>query len=318
MHILITGVAGFVGFNFANELIKKKFKVIGIDNLNNYYSKKLKLERIKILNRNKNFQFFKIDLINKSKIKKIFQKFRFYEVYNFAAQAGVRYSIKNPCAYIDTNVSGFTNIIGLSNEFSVKKFYYASSSSVYGNCKKYPINEKQKLNPINIYGLSKKFNEEIARNFYDMYNFKSIGLRFFTVFGEWGRPDMFILKFLDSSFNSKKFILNNNGKHFRDFTYIGDVVHILMKLRELKIIGPEIFNICSNKPISLKKIISFYRDKIPNTKIIIGKKQKLDVYKTHGDNKKIISKIKKFKFTETKTSLKNTLYWFKKYHKLIA
>jgi UDP-glucuronate 4-epimerase len=318
MYILITGVAGFVGFNFANELIKKKYKVIGIDNLNSYYSKKLKLERIKILSQNKNFRFLKIDLIYKNKIKKIFQKFKFSEVYNFAAQAGVGYSIKNPCAYIDTNVSGFANIISLSNEFGVKKFYYASSSSVYGNCQKYPIKEKQKLNPINIYGLSKKFNEEIARNFYDMYNFKSVGLRFFTVFGEWGRPDMFILKFLDSSFNSKKFVLNNNGKHFRDFTYIVDVVHILMKLRKLKITGPEIFNICSNKPVGLKKIINFYKDKIPYTKIILGKKQKLDMYKTHGDNKKIISKIKKFNFTETKISLKNTLDWFKKYHKLIA
>lgn len=318
MHILITGVAGFIGFNLANQLIKKEVKVIGIDNINSYYSKKLKLERIKILNQNNNFKFFKLDIQNKDQIRKIFTKYKIIEVYNFAAQAGVRYSMINPNAYIDTNVCGFTNIISLSNEFKIKKFFYASSSSVYGDCQNYPIKENQELNPINIYGLSKKFNEEIARNFYNIYNFKSVGLRFFTVFGEWGRPDMFIIKFLNASFKSRKFTLNNKGYHYRDFTYIKDVISILLKLRKINFFKPEIFNICSNKPIGLKKIISFYKKKIPNTKIILKNKQKLDIYKTHGSNKKILLKIKKFSFTNYKISLKNTLEWFKKNKELIS
>tara|TARA_Y100000590_G_C15527794_1_gene941966 strand:+ start:458 stop:1042 length:585 start_codon:yes stop_codon:yes gene_type:complete len=194
MKILITGVAGFIAFNFAKELSKlKNVKVIGLDNFSSYYSLKLKHKRINNLKKNKNFNFFKIDLLEKKKVYNLFKKNRFDEVYNFAAQAGVRYSLENPTAYIDTNVCGFSNLISISQQFGTKKFYYASSSSVYGDSNNFPLNENEKIYPKNIYGLSKKFNEEIAQNFFEMYNFKSIGLRFFTIFGEWGRPDMFIL-----------------------------------------------------------------------------------------------------------------------------
>ena len=188
----------------------------------------------------------------------------------------------------------------------MKKLFYASSSSVYGESIKFPLNEKEKIYPKNIYGLTKKFNEEIAQNFFEMYKFKSIGLRFFTVFGEWGRPDMFILKLLNSSFKNRKFYLNNNGNHFRDFTYIKDVISIILKLKKQRIFRHEVYNICSNNPVGLKKIISFISKFTPKTKIILRKKQLADIFKTHGDNRKILNKIKGFKFTQLNISVLNT------------
>ena len=317
MKILITGIAGFIAFNFAKELCKNKnLKIVGVDNFSDYYSVKLKKKRVHNLKKFKNFKFIKIDLIEKKKIFQIFKSNKFSEVYNFAAQAGVRYSMENPTIYVDTNVCGFSNLISASQKFKVKKFYYASSSSIYGDNNKFPLNEKEKVNPKNMYGLTKKFNEEIAQNFYEMHKFKSIGLRFFTVFGEWGRPDMFILKLLNSSFKKKKFYLNNKGNHYRDFTYIKDVVSIILKLRNQKISGHDIYNICSNNPVGLKKIILFISKFTPKTRIILRRKQLADIYKTHGDNKKILKKIKKFKFTNLNTSILNTINWYKKYQNL--
>ena len=312
MKIFITGVAGFIAFNFAKEILKNKnIKVIGFDNINNYYSIKLKKARIQELNKFRNFKFIKGNLIDKKKLNKIFNSNNFNEIYNFAAQAGVRYSIEHPTLYIENNVKGFINLIDISRIKKIKKFYYASSSSVYGDSNNFPLKEKTLIHPKNIYGLSKKFNEEIAQNYFEIYKFKSIGLRFFTVFGEWGRPDMFFIKLLNASFNKKKFYLNNRGNHLRDFTYIGDVVNILMKLRKEKISKNEIFNICSNKPVGLNNIISFISKYIPKTKIILRGQQRADIYKTHGDNKKIIKKIKKFKFTKIEVALINTIKWFK-------
>ncbi len=317
MKILITGIAGFIAFNFAEKLLKQKnVKVIGIDNFSSYYSVKLKKKRIIHLKKNKNFKFFKIDLIEKNKLVKLFQKNKFDEVHNFAAQAGVRYSMQNPTAYVDTNVSGFSNIMSLSKDFKIKKFFYASSSSVYGDNNKFPLKETEKIYPKNIYGLTKKFNEEIAQNFYDMHNFRSIGLRFFTVFGEWGRPDMFLFKILNASFSKKIFYLNNKGNHYRDFTYIDDVISILLRLRKIKIVNHEIYNICSNNPVGLKKVIKFISNYIPKTKIVLRKKQLADIFKTHGCNKKVTRKLKNLKFTKLEKSLLNTVRWFERNKKL--
>ena len=312
MKILITGIAGFIAFNFAKEISKNRnVKIVGIDNFSDYYSVRLKKKRIQLLNKNKNFKFLKIDLLEKDKIIKIFKTFKFDEVYNFAAQAGVRYSMENPSAYIDTNVSGFSNLISVAKSFKTKKFFYASSSSVYGDNNRFPLHEKEEINPKNIYGLSKKFNEEIAQNFFEMYNFKSIGLRFFTVFGEWGRPDMFMLKLLNAAYKKRKFFLNNKGNHYRDFTYIKDVISLVIKLRKVKNDKHEVYNICSNKPIGLKKVINFIGKFTPKTKIILRKKQLADIYKTHGSNTKIKKKIGNFNFTNLEVSIKNTINWYK-------
>ena len=225
MNILITGCAGFIGYSFAAKILKtnKNIKVIGIDNLNNFYSIKLKKKRLLEVKNFKNFKFYKVDLLNKKSLDNIFKKNKIDIIFNFAAQAGVRYVSSHPEKFIDSNIYGFHNLIEVSKKYKISKFFYASSSSVYGDKNIYPVSEDDKLYPKNIYGLSKKMNEEYADMLLDNKT-KYIGLRFFTVFGEWGRPDMLILKFLDYAKKNKKFLLNNSGNHWRDFTYIDDVV----------------------------------------------------------------------------------------------
>ena len=202
MKILITGVAGFIGFNLAKFFLEtnKKIKIIGIDNLDDYYSVKLKKDRIKNINKFKNFKFIKLDVYNKKALDKLFKKNKFDYVYHLAAQAGVRYSIENPQKYYNSNIIGFTNLLEVLRKNKVKKIIYASSSSVYGDSKKFPLKENLILKPKNIYALSKKFNEDLANVYKDLYKLNILGIRFFTVFGEWGRPDMFMLKYLKNIF----------------------------------------------------------------------------------------------------------------------
>ena len=318
MTILITGAGGFIGNNFCQKLADRepKSKIICIDNINNYYSTKIKKLRIKRILKYKNVKFFRIDITDQIKLENLFKKYKFLEVYNFAAQAGVRYSEKNPNAYTKSNVEGFINLISLSRKNKIKKFFYASSSSVYGDCNNFPLKENQNLNPKNFYGMTKKLNEEIAKNYYENYKFKSVGLRFFTVFGEWGRPDMFMIKYLNAIYNKKKFYLNNFGKHIRDFTYIEDVTNILIQLRNKKISNNNIYNICSNKPIGLIKIIKYLQTFSPKIKINKRKFQKSDVYKTHGDNTRIIKFLKFKKFTNGYQALRKTHDWFLKNKKI--
>ena len=221
--ILITGSAGFIGFNFSRDLLNKKgYKIIGLYNFNDYYDINLKKRRNKILKKFKNYKFFKIDINNKVKLKKIFQNNKIDYVFHFAAQAGVRYSIDYPRKYVESNIVGFYNIIENVKNYKIKRLFYASSSSVYGENNNFPLNERDVVSPKNIYGLSKKVNEEISQIFNKFYNVKLIGLRFFTIYGEWGRPDMMMLNFIESYFKRKTFKLYNFGNHVRDFTYIGD------------------------------------------------------------------------------------------------
>ena len=255
MKILITGAAGFIGYSFCKYLLNKtNYKVYGIDNLNNYYDVKIKKDRLKILKKSKNFKFKKLDIRNNHLLDIIFRKNKFDFVFNLAAQAGVRYSIKHPRKYIDSNITGFFNIIENSKKYNVKRLFYASSSSVYGESKSFPLDEKEIINPKNIYALSKKINEEISSIFNKYYKLNVTGLRFFTVYGEWGRPDMMMMKFIDCYFKKKTFQLYNYGKHFRDFTYIDDVIKIMFKLlkKNKKLKSNDVLNVCSNRPISLK------------------------------------------------------------------
>lgn len=314
MKILITGIAGFIGFNFAKFLIEKKYKIIGIDNLNDYYDVNLKKRRLKQLFNSKNFKFYKVDLIEKKKIKEIFKNNNIDFIFHFAAQAGVRYSIDHPAKYIDSNILGFYNLIENIKNFKIKRLFYASSSSVYGENKNFPLNEKEHIFPKNIYGLSKKINEEIGFIFNKYYNTKLIGLRFFTVYGEWGRPDMMMMKYIDCFYKKKIFYLNNYGNHSRDFTYIGDVVNILYLLlkRHKKLKSYDLFNICSNKPINLKKIISFMKKNKIHPKVKKVSLQKADILKTHGDNKKLLKSIKYKKFSDWKISVRKTIVWYQK------
>ena len=285
---------------------------MGVDNLNSYYSVPLKKKRLSILKKNKKFHFFKNDISDYKKLEKIFKLHKIDLVINLAAQAGVRYSILNPKEYLKSNILGFFNIAELCRAFKVKKIFYASSSSVYGEKKIFPFKEEQNVNPKNVYSLSKKNNEEMAKVFSSYYNLKFVGLRFFTIYGEWGRPDMFILKYISSIQNRKTFYLNNYGDHYRDFTYINDAIKNLLILIKKKLKSKhEIFNICSNHSVSIKKILILLNKEFGSPKIIRRKKQLADVYKTHGSNKKLI-KITKFKdYTDIETGLCNVIQWAK-------
>jgi len=319
MKILVTGAAGFIGFNFSKFLLEKtNLDVIGVDNLNNYYSVNVKKSRLQVLKKFKNFGFVKIDITNKKKLEKIF-KTKIDAVFHFAAQAGVRYSIKNPRAYIESNTLRFFNIIDFSIKNKVKKIFYASSSSVYGESKKFPLKESDSINPKNIYGLTKKNNEEISELLSKYANISCIGLRFFTVFGEWGRPDMLINKYLKSIFYKKeKFYLNNFGHHTRDFTYIKDINKILFNLlKKKRFKGHTVFNICSNKPIKITKILDIISNEVKRKpKIYKREFQQADVIKTHGDNNKIKKYTNIKKFTETSLAISSVANWYKKNWKI--
>ena len=320
MQILITGSAGFIGFNLAKYLLEKSnVRIIGIDSLNNYYSKKLKKDRIKELLKFKRFSFFHTNILNKKKVEKIFKIKKIDYVINLAAQAGVRYSLEKPNEFVDNNIQGFYNLIDVAKNFKIKKFIYASSSSIYGDSKKFPLKETQNVKPKNIYALSKKINEEMAEVFSKQYNISFIGLRFFTVYGEWGRPDMFMMKYLNSSYKKGiNFYLNNYGKHTRDFTYILDACRIIEKLvLSKKNIRHEIFNICSNNPKKLTDIIKSINNlTLKKPKLFKRKLQQADVIKTHGSNKKIKKFLGNQHFTSINQGLRITVNWFRKYYNL--
>ncbi len=315
MKILVTGSCGFIGFHLSKYFLEKNNFVVGIDNLNSYYSVKLKKDRLKELNKNKKFKNFKFDLQNQKKINAIFSKFKFDYVFHLAAQAGVRYSINEPRKYIDSNINGYYNVLEACKNFKIKRLIYASSSSVYGDSKKFPLKENHILQPNNTYSLTKKFNEDIAKVFNKYYKINMTGIRFFTIYGEWGRPDMFINKLIFSNLKKKTFFLNNFGNHFRDFTYVGDVVEILYKLvKTKKIQNNQVFNICSNNPINLNYVIKLLQKNLGKTKIKKRTLQKADVIKTHGCNKKI-NKLVSFKnYTNFVNGLEKTIQWSKKYY----
>ena len=313
---LVTGCCGFIGFNFVEAILKKNknLKVHGIYNFDPYYSIKLKKKRLSLLKKYKKFSFNNLDIADDKKLTKFFSKKKIDYVYHFAAQAGVRYAMINQKKYFDSNIHGFFNLLDNLKEKKPKVIFFSSSGSVYGDSKKYPSTENEILYPKNMYSLSKKINEQMAEIYAKQFNIKLIGLRFFTVFGEWGRPDMFLFKYFNSFFKKKTFFLNNNGNHDRDFTYIKDVVEALIRMLKLenKLKNFDLFNICSNNPLNLLKVLSFYKKNNIFPKIKNIKLNKADVLKTHGNNKKLLKTIGNLKFTESKISLMNTLKWYKK------
>tara|TARA_B100000787_G_C16161997_1_gene281877 strand:+ start:103 stop:1077 length:975 start_codon:yes stop_codon:yes gene_type:complete len=316
MHYLVTGCAGFIGYHVVESILKKdkNSTVIGIDNINDYYSVKLKKERIKKLDKNKRFKFYKFNLIEKKKIEKLYLKFKINTVIHLAAQAGVRYSVINPSSYYESNILGFMNIIDLSKKYNAKKFIFASSSSVYGDKKRYPLSENEKIYPKNIYSASKKLNEDIAMDVSNISPMKIIGLRFFTIYGKWGRPDMFIFSFLKAVKEQKIYYLNNYGNHVRDFTHIDDVLVIINKLMKKKIIKNfQIFNVCSNNPIKMNVLISIMQKYIKKRSIIKKvRHNKVEVFKTHGNNSKIKKYLKIKKFKNIISELKKIIDWYEK------
>lgn len=325
--ILITGSAGFIGFHTARFFLSKNFKVYGVDNLDDYYDVRIKKQRISILNKSNLFKFYKLDILNYNHLKKIFEKNKFTYVIHLAAQAGVRYSFTNPKKYIDTNIVGFFNVINLSNENQIKHFLYASSSSVYGLHKNKLSREIDDVNhPTSLYGATKRSNELLAHTYSHLHNLRTSGLRFFTVYGQYGRPDMSIFKFFKNNIVSKENFIFNYGKHQRSFTYVDDVVYAIYKItiskmvkskKKRKILSDEslknnftIVNIGNNKVVKLldliKKIEKITKKKFKNIFLPL---QKGDVVGSKASSRKL---EKNYNFT-FKTNISKGLKLFYKW-----
>ena len=253
--VLVTGCAGFIGMHLTKSLLQNGYSVCGIDNMNNYYDQILKKNRVEKLLNNKNFIFSKEDICNQDTINNIFKEYKPEKVINLAAQAGVRYSLKNPNIYIKSNVEGFMNILEMCKKYEVQGLIYASSSSVYGENSEIPFRESYNLDsPLSIYAASKISNELMAYTYSHLYGLKTTGLRFFTVYGPWGRPDMAIYLFTDKILKGEKIKLYNHGKHRRDFTYIDDIVDGIRASIDRNR-SFEIFNLGNNKPENLMNVV---------------------------------------------------------------
>ena len=313
MKIIITGSSGFIGYHLASELLKKKYKIIGIDNNNNYYSNVIKNKRASKLKKNKNFTFYKVNLVNEKKLENIFLKHKPEIIFHLAGQPGVLYSLKHPKSYLINNVIATRSICKISKKHNVKKFIFSSSSSVYGDQKKFPIRETFKENPKNPYAKTKLSSEKIIKKIFKKSNTNYIIFRFFTVYGPFGRPDMFIHKFLNSIKKNKKIKLYNAGLNFRDFTYIDDVVKILLK--NIKISpSKKIFNICRSKPIKTNHLVRLIERIFKKTiKIRTIGFVKGEMLKTHGCNRLLKKNFKNISFTDIKYGLKKTIAFYKKY-----
>lgn len=330
MKILVTGGAGFIGFHLINALLSRGDRVVSIDNLNPYYDPQLKHDRLAELAKHPNaaqYKFLQMDIADRQAVADLFKAYRFDAVVNLAAQAGVRYSIQNPHAYVDSNLVGFVNILEGCRYSCVKHLVYASSSSVYGMNTKQPFSTADRVdNPISFYAATKKANELMAHAYSHLYNLSTTGLRFFTVYGPWGRPDMAYYNFTQKILDGQPIDVFNNGDMQRDFTYIDDIVNGL-----LLVIGRlpqpqansstisqapyKLYNIGNNQPITLRRFITAIQT-------ATGKKaienslpmQAGDVPITYADVDDLIQDTGFKPSTSIEYGIKNFVMWFKKYH----
>ena len=337
MKILVTGAAGFIGFHTCLKLVSQGHEVYGIDNINDYYDPKLKFDRLNELGFNqtesklfksevqstkfKHLRFSRIDLVDHESINNLFKQEQFEVVCNLAAQAGVRYSIENPKAYIDSNISGFLNILEGCRNYKVKHLVYASSSSVYGENKKVPFETTDNVDhPISLYAATKKSNELMAHTYGHLYGFKTTGLRFFTVYGPWGRPDMAYYLFAEAISNDKSIKVFNNGEMERDFTYIDDIVNGVTKIIEKNIDSREhykIYNIGNNKTESLQDFITTIEQAIGKESIKeMYPMQQGDVPKTFADVDELIKDYEYCPSIDIYEGIKKFIRWFKKYKQM--
>ena len=328
---LVTGSAGFIGFHLTKRLLDEGNEVIGIDNINNYYDINLKYTRLSELgidrnditynkvsfsNKYEKHKFVKINLENKNEVFNLFDKYKFDIVINLAAQAGVRYSIENPDAYIQSNIIGFFNILEACRNHPVKHFIYASSSSVYGMNSKVPFSVNDRTDePVSLYAATKKSNELMAFTYSHLYNIKTTGLRFFTVYGPWGRPDMAPILFAKAIMEEKPIKVFNNGNLERDFTYIDDIVEgIMLIIDSKKDTLYSLYNIGNSKPINLMDFINILETEL-------GKKAKKefvdmqsgDVYKTWANISELEEKFNYYPQTTLDKGIKRMIVWLKKY-----
>ena len=336
MKILVTGNAGFIGYHTAKKLLNRGDEVIGIDSVNDYYDQELKRNRLKNLSKlsTKNkYSFYEFDLCNQEEIKKCFAKERFDSVIHLAAQAGVRHSLKKPHDYIKNNIVAFLNILESSKDYSIEHLTYASTSSVYGANTKLPFSEKDGVDhPMQLYASTKRANELMAHSYSNLYNLPTTALRFFTVYGPWGRPDMALFKFTKKILEGKPIQIFNQGDHSRDFTYVDDIVDGIIKSSDYPAkpdiswdsnkpnpnssFAPfRILNIGSSSPVSLIKFIEAIEDEL-------GKKSKKeflplqpgDVRETYSDSSELKTLLNYNPSTPIKDGIKEFVNWYLEYY----
>ncbi len=336
--ILITGSAGFIGYHLCESLLKKGFYVIGLDNVSDYYDVNLKYDRLlklgiikeqasrfnKIVSsqlHGKQMQFIRTNINNKEVVFDIFKKNRVDIVCNLAAQAGVRYSLKNPKLYIESNINGFFTILESVKHFKIKRFIYASSSSVYGNSSMVPFSEKENVNkPISLYAATKKSNELMAYTYSHLYNIETIGLRFFTVYGPWGRPDMAMFLFTNAILNNETIKVFNKGNLFRDFTYIDDIIEGLVNtiiFDSKNDSNYKLYNIGNSNPVKLTEFIKAIEKELG----LKAKKEMLsmqpgDVNKTWADVSSLENDYNYKPITPITLGVSNFIKWFKSYYSI--
>ena len=315
--IVVTGCLGFIGFHLSNKLSNNKI-VLGIDNYDDYYSIKKKRERYNLLKKHKNFKFVKVDLNNFKELKKLFDKYKVNKVIHLAAQPGVRVSVKKPFNTLKQNINAFINILEIARSKKVKKFLYASSSSIYGETKIYPFNEDDKENePISVYGSSKLTNEILSSSYARNFKIKCIGLRFFTVYGPLGRPDMAYYSFLDNLRKNKPITVFNKGLMKRDFTYIDDVVTGIINLMNLKLKENHlVLNIGKGKSDNLMDLVNLLQNNYNKKfKILYSKKIPIgDIKKTFSNTKKAKKFINWKPKVNLKEGIKKFVEWYKIHH----
>jgi UDP-glucuronate 4-epimerase len=330
MKILVTGAAGFIGFHLIKALLNKNCFIVGIDNINDYYDVELKNARLKILSEHSTadtFKFIKLDLANRDAMSSLFSEYEFDIVINLGAQAGVRYSIENPNAYMDSNMVGFLNILEGCRHTDVKHLVYASSSSVYGMNIKQPFSTEDCVDfPISLYAATKKSNELMAHSYSHLYNIPTTGLRFFTVYGPYGRPDMAYFSFTKKILKGKTIDVFNNGEMQRDFTYIDDVVEGIIRIID-KVPTPQqslittatapykIYNIGNNQPVTLRRFITAIET-------ACGKKAKEnllpmqpgDVPITYSDIDELVSDVGFKPVTTIEDGITKFVDWYREYY----
>lgn len=341
MKILVTGTAGFIGFHLSSLLLSRGHQIVGIDNINDYYDVNLKYARLKELGidgtkasiflneveseKTKGFKFVRLNLEDRENINHLFEKEKFDVVCNLAAQAGVRYSIENPHAYVESNIVGYVNLLEACRNTMVKHLVYASSSSVYGLNSKIPFSTDDTVDtPISLYAASKKSNELMAHTYSHLFGFATTGLRFFTVYGPWGRPDMAAYLFAEGIRNNKPINVFNHGDMERDFTYVGDIVEGVMRIIEGEVETRKenkelykIYNIGNNNSVKLL-------DYIKNIELNLGKEaektmmdmQPGDVAKTWADVTDLIKDYGYSPSTTIEQGVKSFIDWYKVYNKL--
>jgi len=336
MKVLVTGAAGFIGFHLTQALLARGETVVGIDNLNAYYDPALKHARLDQLNQHPQrgaFQFIQMDLANRADMAALFQTHRFDIVVNLAAQAGVRYSIDNPHAYVDSNVVGFINVLEGCRHSGVKHLVYASSSSVYGMNTKQPFSTADRVDhPISLYAATKKANELMAHTYSHLFNLPTTGLRFFTVYGPWGRPDMALIKFTKAILAGEKIPVYNYGKHRRDFTYIDDIVEGVLRVLDQpakpnpdwKGSDPDsasskapwaVYNIGNNSPVELMDYIAALENALDKkADVDLLPMQPGDVPDTYADVSDLVEHFNYRPRTPVAQGIANFVEWYRSFY----